>query len=84
MELVATDPGGGEFGYDYWQATVETGPEPAILDYHIVAQDGGSFRVLSDDRHRRALVDAGRRNVARFDWATTAAMSSSEASASIV
>ena len=32
MELVATDPGGGEFGYDYWQATVETGPEPDILE----------------------------------------------------
>ena len=73
MELVATDPGGGEFGYDYWQATVETGPEPAILDYHIVAQDGGSFRVLSDDRS----VDGGEGQVGReilpgLGWQITA------------
>ncbi len=50
MALVATDPDGGEVGYDYWEAIVETGPQPAILDYSIVAEDGQASRVLSDDR----------------------------------
>ena len=50
MELAASDPDGGEFGYDYWEAIVETGRPPAILDYSILAQDGQASRVLSDDR----------------------------------
>ncbi len=50
MELAATDPDGGDAGFDYWEAVVETGPEPAIIDYSIVAADGLSTRVLSDDR----------------------------------
>ena len=50
MEVVATDLDGGSFGYDYWEATVETGRRPAIIDYSIVAQDGPSSRGLSDDR----------------------------------
>ncbi len=50
MALVATDPESGDVGFDYWEAVVETGPQPAILDYSIVAQDGQSARFLSDDR----------------------------------
>lgn len=50
MDKAATDPDGGEHGYDYWEAVVETGPEAAILDYAIVAQDGPASRTLSDDR----------------------------------
>ena len=50
MELAATDPDEGEFGYDYWEAVVETGPRPAILDYSMIVQDGPAARVLSDDR----------------------------------
>ncbi len=50
MELVATDPDAGQAGYDYWEAVVETGRTPRILDYSIVAQDGQASRVLSDDR----------------------------------
>ena len=50
MALVATDPDGGDVGFDYWEALVETGAVPAIIDYSIVAADGLSTRVLSDDR----------------------------------
>jgi glycosidase len=50
MEMVARDPDGGDAGYDYWQTVVETGPQPGIIDYSIVAQDGAASRVLSDDR----------------------------------
>ena len=50
MELAATDPDAGGSGYDFWEAVVETGPQPGIIDYSIVAQDGQASRVLSDDR----------------------------------
>jgi glycosidase len=50
MALAASDPNGGDFGYDYWEAVVETGQQPSIYDYSILAQDGQSLRLLSDDR----------------------------------
>ncbi len=50
MAIAASDPDGGEHGYDYWEAVVETGPTSAILDYTMLAQDGPSSRILSDDR----------------------------------
>ncbi len=49
MTRVATDPLGGEHGYDYWAATVPTPATPGILDYSFVAQDGRIRRYLSDD-----------------------------------
>ncbi len=49
MTRVATDPLGGEHGYDYWAATVPTPTTPDILDYSFVVQDGGTRRYLSDD-----------------------------------
>ncbi len=76
MERVATDPDGGEFGHDYWEAVVETGPEPAILDYTIRGQrrgghdgtqpttgrlDGGTGQI-SVARPDRALADHGLRS----------------------
>ena len=50
MERVATDPDGGDFGYDYWEVEVATGPAPVILDYMFVAEDGSTSRHLFDDR----------------------------------
>jgi glycosidase len=50
MAVAASDPDGGEHGYAYWEAVVDTGPASAILDYTILAQDGASSRILSDDR----------------------------------
>ena len=50
MVLAATDPESGPFGYDWWEAVVDGDTQPAIIDYSIVAQDGQSSRVLSDDR----------------------------------
>ncbi len=61
MELAATDPEGGTLGYDYWEGVVETGPDPTIIDYSIVAQDGQSSRVLSDDR----AADGGTGRISR-------------------
>ena len=42
MARVATDPAGGEHGYDYWAATVETPATPDILYYSFVAHDGAA------------------------------------------
>ena len=45
MARVATDPDGGEHGYDYWEAIVQTRPRRRrILDYSFVAQDGAVAR----------------------------------------
>lgn len=61
MELVATDPHGGEFGYDYWQVEVPSRPSPAILDYTFVVQDGLASRHLFDDR----AMDGGAGEIGR-------------------
>lgn len=73
MERVATDPDGGDYGYDYWEAVVETGRTPRIIDYSIVAQDGQSSRVLSDDRAEDGGSGRiGRSGVVDHPWQITA------------
>jgi glycosidase len=72
MERVASDPDGGEFGYDFWEALVETGPGPAILDYSIVAQDGQASRVLSDDRAADGGTGRIGRGIPEHLWQITA------------
>ena len=61
MARAASDPDGGEAGFDYWAATIETGPRPAILDYTFVALDGVAARHISDDRR----LDGGAGQVGR-------------------
>ncbi|MEZ4596329.1 MAG: glycoside hydrolase family 13 protein [Chloroflexota bacterium] len=50
MEVVGTDPAGGEHGYDYWQARIDIPDAPTILDYWFVVADGASRRYLADDQ----------------------------------
>ncbi|MBI2763020.1 MAG: alpha-glucosidase C-terminal domain-containing protein [Chloroflexi bacterium] len=49
MEKVATDPTGGEYGYDYWQVTLHTSAKPTILWYRFIVRDGTSTAYLEDD-----------------------------------
>ena len=73
MARVASDPDGGDFGYDYWEGIVETGRTPRIIDYSIVAQDGQSSRVLSDDRAGDGGTGRiGRSGVVDDPWQITA------------
>ena len=61
MERVATDLDGGDHGYEFWQVEVESRPEPTILDYTFVAQDGQASRHLFDDR----ALDGGTGQIGR-------------------
>ncbi len=72
MTRVATDPAGGEHGYDYWAATLVTPATPDILSYSFVAHDGAARRYLSDD----PTLDGGAGQIGREpataqDWQLT-------------
>ena len=58
MTRVATDPSGGEHGYDYWAATVPTPGVPGILGYSFVVHDGGTGSI-------------GREPTTGLDWQLT-------------
>lgn len=49
MELVATDPTAGQYGYDYWQATLYTTAKPTILWYRFIVRDGSATAYLEDN-----------------------------------
>ena len=49
MTLVATDPTAGQYGYDYWQATLYTTAKPTILWYRFIVRDGTATAYLEDD-----------------------------------
>lgn len=61
LERVAGDPAGGVFGYDFWQVRLPAPDHATILDYTLVAVDGGSVRHLSDDR----ALDGGTGQIGR-------------------
>jgi len=55
MQLVATTPD-APYGYDIWQATLPAQPEPTILWYRFIVQDGADIDYYEDDD----LFDGGR------------------------
>ncbi len=60
MTVVATDPDGGEHGYDWWEAQVAP-DDLSVLDYWFAVRDGPSVRYLSDD----AALDGGTGRISR-------------------
>ncbi len=57
MKVVATDRTGGTNGYDYWEASLATPPQPDLYTYSFIVKDGPTTRYLEDQVPAQVYTD---------------------------